>query len=453
MLPGRPGHLFRTASITRWRLPRSATPAWSRRIFASLAARDALHSTRMRLTRRDWLSMTTLGGLTCLTSTGRAAVSEREARILALIQAYENQGFHRTATSVDNASGEWLFDEVKRAGLTPTREAFPIDRVDPIAATLTAGDRTIEGLPLFDGGFTDARGIGGRLSPLSGDGAIGLVEAAPNTAGAGALGAARRANRFQALVCVTRGGRPGLCPNNADAFLAPFGPPVLQVSSEDADWLSTLSADGSTVHVVVAAARTKADAFNVTARIAGADASLPPLVIMTPRSGWYSCASERGGGIACWLELMRTLRVPRPRRDILFVASSGHELGHLGINAFVARRRGIVPTSAGWMHFGANVGAATDPRNTIQTSDDEFERLLEEAMRTAGLRVDVRVPRGTAPAGEAEVIHSEHGRYVSAIGRSALFHNRADRGPGAIDIATIAAFCDAFTALARTLSA
>ena len=48
---------------------------------------------------------------------------------------------------------------------------------------------------------------------------------------------------------------------------------------------------------------------------------------MTPRSGWYSCASERGGGIACWLELMRTLNGRAPR-DVLFVASSGHELGH-----------------------------------------------------------------------------------------------------------------------------
>ena len=38
-------------------------------------------------------------------------------------------------------------------------------------------------------------------------------------------------------MCATRGGRPGLCPSNADSFLTPFGPPVIQVSSEDAPFL------------------------------------------------------------------------------------------------------------------------------------------------------------------------------------------------------------------------
>src|SRR5439155_393649 len=61
---------------------------------------------------------------------------------------------------------------------------------------------------------------------------IGLTEIAPNTAGAGELGEARRQNRHQAIVVVTRGARPGLCPSNADSFLRPFGPPVLQVTSE-----------------------------------------------------------------------------------------------------------------------------------------------------------------------------------------------------------------------------
>ena len=44
-------------------------------------------------------------------------------------------------------------------------------------------------------------------------------------------------------------------------------------------------------------------------------------------------ASERGGGLACWLEIMRAVRNGKPARDVLFVASSGHELGHLGLAA------------------------------------------------------------------------------------------------------------------------
>src|SRR6185436_1003615 len=166
------------------------------------------------------------------------------------------------------------------------------------------------------------------------------------------------------------------CPSNADSFTSPFGPPVVQISSEDGDWLAERASRGVAVRVVAQVKRTPATAFNVTTSIAGRDPALAPLVVMTPRSGWYSCASERGGGIACWIELMRALRESNPVRDGVFVASSGHELGHLGINAFVDKRAGIVENSVGWMHFGANIGAATDPGNTVQSSDDQSESRL-----------------------------------------------------------------------------
>ena len=224
----------------------------------------------------------------------------------------------------------------------------------------------------------------------------------PNAAGTGALGAARKQNRHKAIICVTRGGRPGLCPSNADFFLQPFGPPTLQLSDEHAGWLQEQIRTGAEATVFADVKRTPATAFNVTTTVAGSDRSLPPLVIMTPRSGWYWCASERGGGIACWLELIRDLRQAKPARDVVFVASSGHELGHLGINAFVDRRPGIVSRSVAWMHLGANIGAANavvaqpaaNPTtaaapsaslpaargNTIQSSDDAMQRMLEQAL-------------------------------------------------------------------------
>jgi hypothetical protein len=227
---------------------------------------------------------------------------------------------------------------------------------------------------------------------------------------------------------------------------------VLQVSSEEASWLGEQAKAGSQVRLIAQVKRTTANAVNVTAKIAGTDSSLPPLVIMTPRSGWYTCASERGGGIVCWLELMRTLKDTRPARDIVFVASSGHELGHLGINAFVDARPGIVKNSVGWMHFGANIGATVEAGNTVQASDDEFEARLTKEMMPAGLSVDRRVPRGTVPGGEAEVVHRGGGHYVSVIGRNALFHNPEDRGSKTVDPAVIARFVDVFTAVAKGLA-
>lgn len=413
----------------------------------------------MVITRRDWLLMAAGKALAWVAVSRpggavdqRNEQTERENRIGRIIRAYEEQGSHRTGTETDKLSGDWLCDEVRRISLEPTREPFSLSRVEPVVSLLVVGERRIEGLPLFDGAFTGASGIRGRLGMLDSGAPIGLTEAAPNTAAAGPLGDARRGNRHKAIVCITRGSRPGLCPSNADFFLDPFGPPVLQVSSEEASWLTERARTGTEVQLVTHVRQKRVQAFNITARIQGADSNLLPLVVMTPRSGWWSCASERGGGLACWLELMRALRTNKPARDVLFVASSGHELGHIGINAFVDRRRDIVKKSIAWMHLGANIGAATDPANTLQASDDELEARQAAAMTSVGLSVDRRNPRGTIPRGEAEVVHRGGGRYVSVIGRNAFFHNPADHGPEVIDLKAIARFVDAFTTIAKTLA-
>jgi hypothetical protein len=375
-----------------------------------------------------------------------------QRRIGTVVRAYEEQGFHRTGTAVDRASGDWLANEVRQIGLEPVREEFPLSRVDPIGASLVVNGRRIEGLPLFDGAFTSPAGIAGSLGSLDSDASIGLAEIPPNGAEAGALGDARRQNRHQAIVVITRGARPGFCPSNADSFLRPFGPPVLQVSSEDAPLLADCTRQRSKALLTAHVERVQAQAFNVVTVVPGTSRSMAPLVVMTPRSGWWWCASERGGGLACWLEIMRATRDARPVRDVLFVASSGHELGHLGLDAFIERRDGLVPAAKAWIHLGANIGAAQGPGNNLQASDDELESMMAEAMTKAGLRIDRRHPRGTAPRGEALNVHRGGGRYVSIIGDNDLFHNTRDRGADAVDPDVIERFVRAFTMVTTALA-
>jgi hypothetical protein len=171
--------------------------------------------------------------------------------------------------------------------------------------------------------------------------------------------------------------------------------------------------------------------------VSGTNKSLAPLVVMTPRSGWWWCASERCGGLACWLEIMRAMRDAKPARDVLFVASSGHELGHLGIDTFIERRPRLVPDAKAWIHLGANIGAAQGPGNNLQASDDGMEAMMAEAMTDAGLRIDRRLPRGVVPRGEAENVNRGGGRYVSIIGNNDLFHNTINRGVDAVDLNVI----------------
>lgn len=403
----------------------------------------------MTITRRDWLY---LAGQTTLLAQGSPANADPQIRIAKIIHAYEEQGIHRTGTKVDQVSGDWLATEVRKAGLTPAREVFKISRIVPVTASLSFNGRRIEGVPLFDGGFTDSAGVTGRLGLLGSDAAIGLTESAPNAAEAGPLGEARRQNRHRAIIIVTRGGRPGLCPSNAEHFLHPFGPPVLQVSSDEAGSLTEIARRSSEVTLIADAKRTPAEAFNVIASIKGTNRALPPLVIMTPRSGWWSCASERGGGLACWLELMRAMRGMKPARDVLFVASSGHELGQLGIEVYAERRPDLIKRSRTWIHLGANIGAAQQPGNIVQASDDEMENTLATGMFAARLEINRKVPRGTVPGGEAGVVHRGGGRYMSIIGNNPLFHNPADRGPEAVDAGVIARFVAVLTPIAKTLA-
>jgi hypothetical protein len=394
------------------------------------------------ISRRQWLAAAVGSVFT------RQAFDSVERRVATLIAEFEAQGFHRTATNVDRLSGEWLAEQVRRAGLNPVLEPFSLSRVDLVTSTVVVNNRRIDGIPLFDGAFTEQNGVRGKLGLPDSNADIMLSETAVNQAGAGALGTLRREGRHKAIVAITRGRRPGLCPSNADSFTAPFGPPVLQVSSEESAFLTEQARRGADAHVTAHVTRNKATAVNVTATRQGSDLSLPPLVVMTPRSGWYWCASERGGGIACWLEVMRALKSSPPKRTLMFVASSGHELGHLGINAFIDKRPGIVKQAVAGMHFGANIGAGTDPTNTLQASDDELDAMLTKVLTANGLTVDRRARRGAVPGGEAEAVHRGGGRYVSIIGGNELFHNLEDRGPKAVNPVSIAKFAAAFSEIA-----
>ena len=174
---------------------------------------------------------------------------------------------------------------------------------------------------------------------------------------------------------------------NAGSFTAPFGVPVLQVGSEHGEWLDAVVRAGTPLQLVAQATRTRVEAQNVVvsvkARPAAGTPELSPIVVMTPRSGWWHCASERGGGLACWLEALRALASAGVPRSATFVASSGHELGHLGLESFIDRRFDLVKGAAAWVHLGANIGAANG-RARLQSSDDRIEQLAVAAMARAG---------------------------------------------------------------------
>lgn len=374
-------------------------------------------------------------------------------RISKIIQEFDAQGWHRTGTATDHESARWLAETGQALGVDLKLESFHLSRVVPQECYLEVGGRRIQGLPFFDGGFTSPEGISGSIGPAGSGTQIGLGRVGRAS---GPLGAEpnvefqknRRSSDHGALVAVASGESPGLMASNAPDFRQPFGPPVLQVSSEEGEWLTSQAQSNSPVHLVVSAERLDSESFNVTGRVTGANQDAPPLLVMTPRSGWWQCASERGAGLACWLEVMRKATQSRPFRDVIFVATSAHELGLLGLDNFLERRPGLVQDAHVWLHFGADVGRQT----RFSGTDGELKSQANATLEAAGVTPATPAPQGSTVGAESQVVARGGGRVAALVGHSSLFHLETDRWPHAIDAEAISQVANAFTSLALQMS-
>ena len=370
-----------------------------------------------------------------------------EQRIAFVIQAYDAQGNHRTATEVDRASAEWLTNQVRLSGAEPSLEPFTLSRIDPQSCYLRVAGRRIDSLPLFDASFTGPEGVHGRLGPLGSDAEIALIESEPPSFNDPGIEQRKqveeaRHSQHKAIVVLTRGPRPGLFLINARGFNKPFGPPMLQISSAESTWLKEQAERHAEATLVAEVRRTTAQAYNVTAKIAGTNATLAPLVFMVPRSGWWQCASEQGSRLACWLEVIRALAAAKPARDSYFVAFSGHEVGFLGVDPYVKHLPDLIKRAHAWIFFGSDIGAPRQP-NTIHASDDALERWIVTALGNEGLTVDTRARHDSNARGEVSTIQQGGGRFVTVACDTEVFHNIADRWPQAVDVGTVARYAKA----------
>ncbi len=362
---------------------------------------------------------------------------------------------HRTGTAGDAATADWLAGLVGAAGVEPHIDAFPFARRVPRDCSVAVEGRTALGLPLFDGGLTDAAGLAGPLTDLT-DGAGGIAVARYESSGGAvteALQRARTSDRHAAIVAVAEGRdvEPGLAPINADAFDAPFGPPVLQVGSEHAAWLTDAAARGARARLTAHMTIEQTVASNVQARIAGAQPALAPLVIMTPISAWWTCTAERAGGVAAWLACLRRFAAERPDRDVIFAANTGHELGHVGLARYLRAHPDLGAGAHAWIHLGANF-AARGGAVRHQASDEELRRLGAAALTRAGVASEAVAPVGRRPGGEARNIHDAGGRYFSVVGGNRWFHHPGDRWPHTVDLDKTERVVEAVLAVAAALA-
>lgn len=389
-----------------------------------------------------------------LNSTLLVASPDAEARVAAWLKAWDSQGVHRTGTDGDEAGATWLAREATAiAGPIVTNESFHLERIDTVAAFVEIDGERIEGEALFDGPATTRDGVRGAATDAAGAGPIAVLPLPPSAVYGPDFARMRRASPHRAHVIVTLGGQPGLAPLNAESFRTPFGPPTVQVSSVERDRIAAALARRAEFRVVVNITRTPTQARNVVLTIPGRERSRTPVVVMTPRSSWWQSTAERGGGLVCWLETLRALQAAPPACDVIFTANTGHELGHTGLDDFIARRPGW-ETKVTWIHYGANIGAAGS-KLTIQSNQDDLRALAVKHLTAAGQKPDSLADKSVVPSGETRDIHRAGGRYLT-IGAppasSALFHLPQDRWPHAVDVGAIARAAEGMAATVVALT-
>jgi hypothetical protein len=370
------------------------------------------------------------------------------------LAAWDSHGNHRTATDGDRQGAEWLAAEVAALGAEVTIEEFAVERLDPVTAFLDIGDVRIPAVPAFDAPSTGSVGVEGRLGPVGSDAEIVVAELPPQAVYSGEYERLRRGGLHRGFVILCAGASPGMALLNAEKFREPFGLPTIHISSVARDRVLAAAAEQRPARLISDSVRTTAAARNIVVSLAAPGSGAAPLVVMTPRSSWWQSTAERGGGLVCWLETLLALLASPPARPVVFTANTCHELGHLGLDEFIARRPGSDrKTDRGgalWVHYGANIGATGGTLSLVSPDAELRGRAAAELAREG--QPCALAPPDLVPSGETRDIHRAGGRYLTLVGTNSLFHLPQDRWPDAVDVASIARTAAAASRLVRALA-
>jgi hypothetical protein len=370
--------------------------------------------------------------------------------------AYDAFGERRAGGPADLRSAQWLAGLARAVGAQAEPVEVRFERFVPGDAWLETDRGRLPGLPLFDGGTTGPEGVAGRLGPLGSEAPIGVAEMSPRAASlpGNPFALERARSRHAAIVVALRTCADTLAPLNAHDALAPFGPPVLQVAGAEGPELVARAARGDLrVRVVATGVRQPGASANVRASLAG-DARAP-LVLLTPRTSWWTSTAERAGGVLAWLHALRALAAaPGARRPVVALATCAHELGHLGAHRAFEVEPALARDASLVLHLGANLGAAQASRLVVRGNQPALaDRLVEALVAHGHPAAPIEVDTTGVAMGEAFEVATRGGRFVSLVGDNPWFHTPEDRWPASVDLGRATAIAAAVADFAREVAA
>ena len=317
-------------------------------------------------TRRGFLA-----GATAMPLAGaaNAAVTAAPDTIAADLSTYIGFGNKKSGGAGDTACGHWLAAELERAGFAVDKLPITVPWFEGERCEIVAGDARAPLHPQPIVTPTPGEGVSGPLvrvdahgkadAPLAG--AIALIDL-PYGRWSSALAKPVRApvdaafaGGAQAVVIVTNGPTGQVIALNADGRAPMFAGPVGLLAPAGAAPFLAAAMRRKPARVTLMGSGGRRAAFNVIGRLDRGKGRW--ITVSTPRSGWFGCAGERGGGIAAWLDFARAAPALLPDHDLAFLCNSGHEYENLGAEEALKAAAPKPAETHFWLHLGANLAA------------------------------------------------------------------------------------------------
>jgi len=357
------------------------------------------------------------------------------------VARYASFGLHRFGSAGDRATADWIASEMKQAGFDVSFQPVVLGRQYVVEqASAEAAGTTVEATPFW---WPPEDRASFRLSaPLArdGDAAAGKILLLDLPFDRGAyLGPGHRAAigdaaaKKPAAILLTIGNpADDRFAYNVTQEDAPWPVPVIVVGAKSRAAFERALAAGTPVTLDVKGHYERDVAGrNVIAEIGTGRG--PTVVVSTPMTGWYSCACERGPGIANFLALARTVAAETWPAHFVFIATAGHEIGHGGMELFLKHGAPAPKDTLAWIHFGSS-NACYGFAEGARTDRPEEERYLVLSKSAVALTDEAfanvaakRLVTEKQAVGELRDVHAAgYANFLGMAGRHRTFHTPSD---------------------------
>ena len=367
------------------------------------------------------------------------------------LERYISFGIKASGSTGDNACGAWLQAELQCQGFEIRQQSFSVPYFNARRSELAIDGYTACVIPHGIVVQSSQQGVTGRLvridpsiaivAPLSD--AIALIDL-PHSRWVSALQkpirdgvSAAITHGARAVAIITNGPTQKAVALNTDGTKPMFNVPVAILAPDQAFPFLFAAMHGGRASLLLTGEGGQRDAFNFCGSLDRGKGKW--IVVSTPRSGWFTCAGERGPGVAIWLALARWAPIAFPNHNLAFICNSAHEYEYLGADQAIHDMAQSPDVTTMWLTLGASIAArdwqsllppllplpSADPQRYLVVSPDILDKAKRAFSGQSGIESPYTTDRFTA--GELTPIHNAGYRPVAGFfGAHRFLHTQDD---------------------------